>query len=210
PGSCPPLGRCRRCTRAAAYRRKRLWPRRGGRAQPSSLQGNAAELPAGHSRLPFWYCHLSSGCRRYRGVSWPCLFLRECCAPQIPRQFGAEEHTSRLCPYAHHHLEDVLQALFVHLVRLIHIFNVEVQAVGHHAARINEPALLECHHIFDVGSRVATASTRGRDDGRLLIHPGAGVYRDDVAALDTKNNHGAELAYEAEDGVQGLRIARSF
>src|SRR5438445_1864629 len=88
-----------------------------------------------------------------------------------------------LCPDAHHHLDDVLQALLVHLVRLIHVFDVEAQAMGHHAARIHLPALLERDHIFNVGGRVATAGARGWDNGGLFVQPETVVHRDDVATL---------------------------
>src|SRR5207253_11136042 len=115
-----------------------------------------------------------------------------------------------LCPDAHHHLDDVLQALLVHLVRLIHVFDVEAQAVGHHPARIYLPAFLERDHIFDVGGRIATASARGRDDGGLIIHPGPGVHRNDVAALDTEHDNRAKLAYQPEDGVQRVWVSCRF
>src|SRR5438445_1223778 len=76
-----------------------------------------------------------------------------------------------LCPDAHHHLDDVLQALLVHLVRLIHVFDVEAQAVGHHPARIYLSAFLECDHLFDVGARIVTARARGGVECGLIVHP---------------------------------------
>src|SRR5262249_11788249 len=70
--------------------------------------------------------------------------------------------TCGLRPDAHHPLEDVIQLLFIHLVRFIDVFDVEVQTVGHHPARINDSALLQRDHIFNVGGRIATACTRSR------------------------------------------------
>src|SRR5262245_43726828 len=116
--------------------------------------------------------------------------------------------TCGLGPNTHHHLEDAIQLLLVHLVRFIHVLDIEVQTVRHHTARINQTAHLECDHIFDVGSRITTAGTCGWDDRGLLVHPGARVYRHDITTLYAKNNHCTKLAHQPEDGVERLRVAR--
>ncbi len=100
--------------------------------------------------------------------------------------------------------------LFVHLIGLIHVFDVEIQAMRHHAARINETTLFQGHHILNVGGGVRRAGTRGRDNRGLLVHPRPRVHWDNVAPLDTKNDHAAKLTHQTKRRIERLRIARGL